>query len=247
VSAKYNMGIGALIFVAGGVMTVMSRGYLLFWGAILFGALQFLLGLTQVGSGSKSARKLASILPEADDTQRAMCAALCGVVQNPQQPSAEETQRIQGLLAQFQFPQTPERIDSVARVVAETKGGVPGVLHDMSNAIHPDMRQSIFIGAFLVMRTGGRQVDMEKVYAIGKALFFEREKVDAVIAPFNTPQPFRTAPQPAQPAPPARQIVQHGTVNDRPYRLYSDGTVEYDSMIGPKSFPDEKAFRAYVT
>jgi hypothetical protein len=238
------MGIGALIFVAGGVVTVLSRGHVFAWGALLFGGLQFLFGLTQLGSGSKSSGKLASILPEGNDTQRALCAALCGVVQNPQQPSAEETQRIQDLLAQFQFPQTAERIDAVARIVAEAKGGLPGVLHDMSNAIHPDMRRSIFTGAFLVMRTGGRPADMEKVYAIGKALFFEREQVDMIIAPFNTPPSFRTAPRAA---PPARQIVQHGTVNDRPYRLYSDGTVEYDSMTGLKSFPDEKVFRAYVT
>ena len=124
-----------------------------------------------------------------------------------------------------------------------------GVLYDMSNAIHPPMRPDIVAGAFLVMRTGGRQADMERVYAIGKAVFLEREKVDAAIAPYNKPQPAGTAPQTvqtAQTAPPTRQIVQRGAIKDRAYRIYSDGTVEYDSMIGLKIFPNENAFRAFV-
>lgn len=187
VSAKSNMGIGAAIFVVGGLVTLGSRGHLVAWGAILFGALQFLLGLSQ--SGSDTSGKLGEILPEGNDTQRAICAALCGVVANPQQPSEQETQHIQSLLAQVQFPQTAERIHAVARAVAERKGGLLGVLHDMSNAIHPPMRPDIVAGAFLVMRTGGRQADMERVYAIGKAVFLEREKVDAAIAPYNKSQP----------------------------------------------------------
>lgn len=247
-SAQSNMGIGALIFVVGGVVTVASRGHVFAWGALLVGAVQFFIGLTQLGSGSGSgpSGKLETILPEGNDTQRAICAALCGVVQNPQQPSQHETQHIQNLLVQVQFPQTADRIHAVARAVAETKGGLLGVLHDMSNTIHPELRQDIVAGAFLVMRTGGRQPDMERVYAIGKAVFFEREKVDRAIAPYNTPQPAGAAPEVAQPAPPMRQIVQRGAVNDRTYRIYSDGTVEYDSMIGIKIFPNETEFRAFV-
>jgi hypothetical protein len=238
------MGIGATVFVVGGLVTLGSGGHVFAWGALLFGAVQFFIGLSQSGSGSSS--ELERILPEGDDTQRATCAALCGVVQNPQQPSEHETQHIQNLLAQVQFPQTAERIHAVSRAVAETDGGLLGILHQMSNAIHPDHRGDIVAGAFLVMRTGGREADMEKVYAIGKAVFFEREKVDAAIALYNKPWPVGTAPQPMQTAPLVRQIVQRGTVNDRAYRIYSDGTVEYDTMIGLKIFPNETEFRAFV-
>jgi len=237
------MGIGAVVFVVGGLVTLGSGGHIVAWGAILFGAVQFFIGLSQSGSGPSG--KLGELLPEGSETQRAICAALCGVVQNPQQLNEAETQHIQHLLAQVQFPQTAERVHAVAKAVAETRGGLLGVLHQMSNAIDPRLRPDILAGAFLVMRTGGRAADMERIYAIGKALFLEREKVDALLAPYDKPQPAATAAA-APIVPSMRHIVQRGTVNDRAYRIYSDGIVEYDSMIGLRIFPTEREFRAFV-
>jgi len=198
---------------------------------------------------------LAKLLPGASDTQMALCAALCGSVRDPRQPSEHETQQIQSLLTQMQFPLTVERIHAVAKVVAAAKGGLPGVLRDLSNKIHSDARNSIVAGAFLVMRAEDRQAEKEKVYAIGKAVFLEPDKVDAVTAPYGRPQPAAAVQQSVQVSygawtatstPAARSVVRRDVINDRDYRIFSDGTVEYDSIIGLKVFPNETELRAFV-
>jgi hypothetical protein len=82
----------------------------------------------------------------------------------------------------------------MARAVAETKGTLLGVLRKLSNAIDPDHRADIVTGSFLVMQADGNEPDMGLVYAIGQAIFVDREQVHALIAPYEKSAPARTAP-----------------------------------------------------
>lgn len=241
VSAQSNMGIGAVVFVVGGLVTLGSGGHIVAWGAILFGAVQFFIGLSQAGSGPSG--KLGELLPEGSETQRAICAALCGVVQNPQQLSEAETQHIQHLLAQVQFPQTPERIHAVAKAVGDARRiarrAAPDVECDRSQAApgHPRRRLSGDADGWPRGRHGkdlrNWQVPVPRAREgrrVARAL--QQAAATAAAAPI---------------VPSMRHIVQRGTVNDSAYHIYSNGTVEYDSMIGLKIFPTEREFRAFVT
>jgi len=173
-------GLAALTF---GVLVILKSGSVIGLGAMLLGVVMIIIGLIQTLWPRND--PLAKLLPGATETQLAMCAALVGVVRNPQHVSEFETRRILHLLAQRRIVQTPEGVGQMARAVAETKGKLLGVLRKLSNAINPDHRADIVIGTFLVMQADGNEPDRGLVYAIGQAIFVDREQVHALIAPYE--------------------------------------------------------------
>ena len=54
------------------------------------------------------------------------------------------------------------------------------------------------------------------------------------------------APKPAKEEAAHTRIVASGTVSGRPYRIFTDGHVEYESLIGLRIFESEKEFRDWV-
>jgi hypothetical protein len=182
-----HMAIGGLIFLAGCAVTLVTLAaadgggrFVLAWGAILFGAIQFFYGVSQRGSSKRERNvPLADLSPDEATLLRAMTAAsaVCGPL-NDQRASM-----IRQLMKQITNRDVEATyIHNSARALAARGESVTGHLVDVGSRLTPHLREVIARACVAVMRGDGplTEARREELLYIIRALRFRDEVLSQI-------------------------------------------------------------------
>ena|SRR5215218_3951238 len=179
-SPNPNIAIGAIVFLGGCAVTIgtLSAGgrYVVFaWGAILFGAIQFLYGLSQRGSDkAEKNAPLADLPPDVATLLRTMIAAsaACGPL-NDQRVAV-----IRQLMKQITDTDLEATyIHNSARALAAQGQAITSHLVDVGSRLTPRLREVIARASLAVMRADGPLTEprREQLLYVIRALRFRDE------------------------------------------------------------------------
>ncbi len=180
---RKNMLVGGLIALVGGAVTLFryqaaqgGGSYVVAWGAMAFGALQFGIGVFQQLDGPAESR--------ADETLKLFLHAMTFVASGDGRVSEQERSAISAILERITGSALPE--DVTAQQLEQIAATPPERMPEYDKAVREspeDHRKAIVHCAFLIGCSDGEieHDDGRRLHRVGAALGFPRDELQALI------------------------------------------------------------------